>query len=171
MAVEAIRKRRSVRRYEETGVSDAEIKQVLDAARYAPSWANLQGWNILVVKDAGVRGRVSEAIEGNPGAKAVAVAPVLIAVCMNPDASGSFPGRDYFMVDAGILMDHVMLEAADMGLGTVFIGHFDEDKVREVLGIPEPWRVVGLTPLGVPAKMPGERPRHELDDIVHWETW
>ena len=171
MAVEAIRIRRSVRKYEETAVSDEQINQVLESARYAESWANKQGWHILVVKSADARAKLAAALEGNPGAKAVAQAPVLLAVCMDPAASGSLPGREYFMTDAGILMDHLMLEAADLGLGTVFIGMFDEDKVREVLGVPAEFRIVGLTPLGVPAKIPGERPRNELGDIVHWETW
>lgn len=171
MAVEAIRTRRSVRKYEETAVSDEQINQVLESARYAESWANKQGWHILVVKSADARAKLAAALEGNPGAKAVAQAPVLLAVCMDPAASGSLPGREYFMTDAGILMDHLMLEAADLGLGTVFIGMFDEDKVREVLGVPAEFRIVGLTPLGVPAKIPGERPRNELGDIVHWETW
>ena len=171
VAVEAIRTRRSVRKYEETAVSDEQINQVLESARYAESWANKQGWHILVVKSADARAKLAAALEGNPGAKAVAQAPVLLAVCMDPAASGSLPGREYFMTDAGILMDHLMLEAADLGLGTVFIGMFDEDKVREVLGVPAEFRIVGLTPLGVPAKIPGERPRNELGDIVHWETW
>jgi len=171
VAVEAIRTRRSVRKYEETAVSDEQINQVLESARYAESWANKQGWHILVVKSADTRAKLAAALEGNPGAKAVAQAPVLLAVCMDPAASGSLPGREYFMTDAGILMDHLMLEAADLGLGTVFIGMFDEDKVREVLGVPAEFRIVGLTPLGVPAKIPGERPRNELGDIVHWETW
>ena len=171
MAVEAIRTRRSVRKYEETAVSDEQINQVLESARYAESWANKQGWHILVVKSADTRAKLAAALEGNPGAKAVAQAPVLLAVCMDPAASGSLPGREYFMTDAGILMDHLMLEAADLGLGTVFIGMFDEDKVREVLGVPAEFRIVGLTPLGVPAKIPGERPRNELGDIVHWEIW
>jgi len=160
-----------VRKYEETAVSDEQINQVLESARYAESWANKQGWHILVVKSADARAKLAAALEGNPGAKAVAQAPVLLAVCMDPAASGSLPGREYFMTDAGILMDHLMLEAADLGLGTVFIGMFDEDKVREVLGVPAEFRIVGLTPLGVPAKIPGERPRNELGDIVHWETW
>jgi len=160
-----------VRKYEETAVSDEQINQVLESARYAESWANKQGWHILVVKSADTRAKLAAALEGNPGAKAVAQAPVLLAVCMDPAASGSLPGREYFMTDAGILMDHLMLEAADLGLGTVFIGMFDEDKVREVLGVPAEFRIVGLTPLGVPAKIPGERPRNELGDIVHWETW
>lgn len=171
MTVDAIRKRRSVRKYEEAEVSDEQLGQVLETLRYAPSWANMQGWHVMVVRDAGIRAKVSEALEANPGQKAVAAAPVLIVVCMDPEASGSLPGRDYFMVDAGILMDHIMLEAADLGLGTVFIGMFDEDKVRAALGVPDKYRIVGLTPLGVPAKIPGERPRNELDDIVHWEKW
>jgi nitroreductase len=171
VAVEAIRKRRSVRKYEETPVSDEQLNQVLDSARYAASWANKQGWHILVLKDAGIKAKLSEALEGNPGAKAVGQAPVTIAVCMDPNESGSPNGKQYFMTDGGILMDHIMLEAADLGLGTVFIGFFDEDKVRPVLGVPDQFRIVGITPLGVPAKMPGERPRNELADIVHWDKW
>lgn len=164
-------KRRSIRRYDETPVTDDQVKQVVEAIRYAPSWANMQGWHILVVKDAATRENLSKVIEGNPGANAVAQAPVLIAVCMDPAASGALPGRDYFMTDAGILMDHIMLQAAELGLGTVFIGNFDEEKVREVLGVPADLKIVGLTPLGVPAKAPRERPVKELDEVVHWEKW
>ena len=160
-----------MRKYEETPVSDEQINQVLEAVRYAPSWANKQGWQIVVVKDADTRAKLSEALEGNPGAKAAGQAPVFIAVCMDPKGSGEQNGKPYYMTDAGILMDHIMLEAADLGLGTVFIGFFDEEKVRPVLGVPEEYRIVGLTPLGVPAKMPGERPRNELSDVVHWDKW
>ena len=171
VTVEAIRKRRSVRKYEETELSDDQVNQVLEGAIYAPSWANKQGWQIMVVKSAETRAKVSEVLEGNPGARAVATAPVLLVVCMDPGASGVLKGKEYYMVDAGILMDHLMLEAADIGLGTVFVGMFDEDKVRGVLGVPDEYRIVGLTPLGVPAKIPGERPHNELADIVHRETW
>ncbi len=171
MPIDAIHKRRSVRKYEETEVTDEQLNQVLETLTFAPSWANKQGWQVMVVRSPETKAKVSEVLEHNPGQKAVAAAPVLLAVCMDPEASGQLPGRDYFMVDAGILMDHIMLEAADLGLGTVFIGMFDEEKVRGALGVPEPWRIVGLTPLGVPAKMPGERPRNELSDMVHYETW
>ncbi len=109
MAIEAIRKRRSVRKYEETEVSEEQLKQVLDTLLYAPSWANKQGWQVMVVRDAGIRAKVSEVLEANPGQKAVAAAPVLIVVCMDPEASGALPGRDYFMVDAGILDGDLVL--------------------------------------------------------------
>lgn len=171
VTVDAIRKRRSVRKYEETEVSDEQLGQVLETLRYAPSWANMQGWQVMVVKNADTRAKVAEVLAANPGQKAVATAPVLLVVCMDPEASGSPDGRYYYMADAGILMDHLMLQAADLGLGTVFIGMFDEDGVRAVLGVPDKYRIVGLTPLGVPARTPGERPRSELADIVHYETW
>jgi len=171
LTIEAIRKRRSIRKYEETPVTDEQIKQVLETARYAASWANKQGWQIMVVKDPATRAKVAEVLEANPAQKAVATAPVLVVVCMDPSASGVQKGKDYYMADAGILMDHLMLEAAELGLGTVFIGMFDEDRVRAVLGVPEQYRIVGLTPLGVPAKGPKERPRNDLDDFIHYETW
>jgi nitroreductase len=169
--IEAIKKRRSVRKYEDTPVSEVQLQQVLDTAMYAASWANKQGWQILVVRGAEKRAKVAAAIEGNPGGKAVAQAPVLIVVCMDPEQSGSPDGRDYYMTDAGILMDHMMLQAAESGLGTVFIGMFDEGKVRAALDIPERYRICALTPLGVPAKIPGERPRSTVEEIVHWEKW
>ncbi len=164
-------KRRSVRKYEDTPVSEQQLQKVLDTIPYAASWANKQGWQVLVVRGEEKRAKIAEALEGNPGGKAVAQAPVFIAVCMDPEASGSPDGRDYYMTDAGILMDHIMLQAAELGLGTVFIGMFDEAKVRAVLGVPERYRIVGLTPLGVPAKMPGERPRNTVEEVVHWEKW
>jgi len=171
LAIEAIRKRRSIRRYEEKDISDEQVRAVLEAARCAPSWANKQGWQLMVMRDADKREKVSGVLGGNPASKAVAQAPVLLVVCMDPAASGVMKGKEYYMADAGILMDHLMLEAAELGLGTVFIGSFDENGVREVLGVPDDYRIVAMTPLGYPAKMPGERPRNELDDMVHWDTW
>jgi len=171
MAVEAIRKRRSVRKYEETDIPDEKVREILEVMRYAPSWANKQGWQVIVVKDSKTREKVAQALEGNPAQKAVAQAPILIVVCMDPKASGVQKDKEYYMADAGILMDHIMLEAADMGYGTVFIGLFDEEKIREILGVPETYRIVGMTPLGIPAKMPSERPRNEIDDMVHWGQW
>lgn len=171
MAVDAIRKRRSIRKFEEKEVSDDHLNQVLDTILYAPSWANKQGWQVMVIKDAATRNKVAETLEGNPAQRAITQAPVLLVVCMDPGASGVQKGKEYYMADAGILMDHIMLEAAELGLGTVFIGLFDEDSVREALGVPEDLRVVAMTPLGHPAKMPKERPRGNLEEMVHWETW
>src|SRR5450756_67743 len=171
LAIEAVRKRRSIRRYEETDVSDEQLRELLEAARYAPSWANKQGWQLMVIRDAETRGKVAAVIEGNPAGKAIAQAPVLLVVCMDPNASGVQKGKEYYMADAGILMDHIMLEAAEMGLGTVFVGFYDEDGVREVLGVPDEYRIVAMTPLGYPAKMPGERQRNEIENMVHWDKW
>lgn len=171
MAVDAIRKRRSIRRYEEREVGDEQLTQVLEAARCAPSWKNQQAWQFMVVKDPGKRRELADILEGNPSGKGIAQAPVLIVVCADPALSGVGNGKEYYMADIGIVMDHIMLEAADLGLGTVFIGLFDEDRVRQALGVPDQFRIVGMTPLGYPAKEPRPIPRKELDELVHWETW
>jgi nitroreductase len=171
LAVDAIRKRRSIRRYEEREVTDEQVNRILETAQYAPSWANLQGWQFLVIRDSETRQKVADVLEGNPAQKGVVQAPVLLVVCADPEKSGTQKGKEYYMSDVGIVMDHFMLEAADMGLGTVFIGMFDEDAVREVLGVPDQYRIAALTPLGYPAKQPKERPSKELGEMLHKESW
>jgi len=171
VTIDAIRKRRSIRKYEEREVTEEQLTQVLEAARLAPSWKNQQPWRFLVIRDAAKRQAVADILEGNPARKGIAQAPVLIVVCADPALSGVENGKEYYMADIGIVMDHIMLEAADMGLGTVFVGWYDEDKMRQALGVPDQFRIVGMTPLGYPAKEPKPVPRKELDELVHWETW
>jgi len=171
VTVDAIRKRRSVRKYEDREVADEMLTQVLEAARCAPSWKNQQTCQFLVVTDAEKRQEIADILEGNPASKGIAQAPVLIVVCADPALSGVENGKEYYMVDVGIVMDHIMLEAADLGLGTVFVGWYDEDKIRQALGVPDQFRIVGMTPLGYPAREPRPVPRKELDELVHRETW
>ncbi|MBU4240992.1 MAG: nitroreductase family protein [Actinobacteria bacterium] len=171
VTIDAIRRRRSIRKYEEREVTEEQLTQVLEAARLAPSWKNQQPWRFLVIRDAAKRQAVADILEGNPARKGIAQAPVLIVVCADPALSGVENRKEYYMADIGIVMDHIMLEAADMGLGTVFVGWYDEDKMRQALGVPDQFRIVGMTPLGYPAKEPNPVPRKELDELVHWETW
>lgn len=171
MAIEAMKKRRSIRRYEETAVSEEQIREILEAARLAPSWANKQTWEFLVIRDPEKLQMISDVLEGNPAKKSVVQAPVLLVVCADPSKSGVQNDKEYYMTDIGIVMDHIMLQAADMGLGTVFIGWYDEEKVRKVLDIPKEFRIVAMTPIGYPQKMPAERAAKELDEMVHWERW
>lgn len=171
MSIDAIKNRRSVRKFREDAVSADLVRQVLEAGRLAPSWKNLQTWEILVVTGSVKRREVANVLEGNPAQKGVSQAPVLLIVCADPEKSGVMGDKQYYMTDTGIIMDHIMLQAADLGLGTVFIGLFDEEKVRVAAGIPEKYRIVALTPLGYPEILPNPRPRKEIDEIVHWENW
>lgn len=171
MILELFRERKSVRKYEERPVEDEKIKAVLEAARVAPSWANKQCWQYIVTRDNSIKESVSRVIEGNPAEKAVRQAPVLIVACADPELSGKVEDKGYYLVDIGISFEHICLEARRQGLGTVWIGLFDEKKIRDIFEVPDNIRIVAMTPLGYPAKMPDDRGRKSLDSLVFKDKW
>lgn len=170
---EAIEKRRSVRKYRSDQVPDEKLIRILDAARAAPSWKNLQCWKFIVVRDSERKKQLAESLpEQNPAVKAIGeTAPVVLVLCADPRESGLHDGKDYYLLDAGLAMQQLMLTACAEGLGTCWVAWFDENKAREACSIPEKYRVVAMTPLGLPEKIPSERPRKELSDIVYDEEW
>ena len=159
--MEVISKRRSIRKYKSDPIPDAEIDYVLESARLAPSWANSQCWKFIVVKDKNVREELAKA-----GNNWIAHAPVIIAACADPSKPGVKNDQQYYMLDIGISMEHIILAAADKGLGTCWIGAFDEATAKKALGVPDGIRIVALTPLGYPAEAPGPRPRKAMMDIM-----
>lgn len=181
--LEAIRTRRSVRRFLDKPVEEEKIQSILEAVRMSPSWANLQCWRFVVVKDGAAREELSElsyvesfftprGYKTNPSKKGLSEAPVVIVACVDPEQSGIIWGQKYYMTDLGIAAQSLMLAVHGLGLGTVFVGVFDEVKVRELLKIPENIRVVGLFPVGYPREeSKGHTPRKLLDEIVHYDTW
>ena len=169
---QVFRDRRSIRKYRDTPVERGKIEQVLDAARLAPSWKNMQCWRFLVLTDAERRAGVLEAFpDDNPGKKAIAAAPVLIVVCGNPAESDVENGIPYFVADVAIAFEHLCLAAHALGLGTCWMGWYDEGRIRRALGIPEEIRIVGITPLGYPDQEPKPRPRKHLSEITFYNHW
>jgi len=180
---ETLSTRRSIRRYQERPVEAEKLLAVLDAVRASPSWANQQCWRIVVVRDAATKQGLSElsflesffapkGYKTNPAMKALAQAPVVIVLCADPTQSGAIRGQDYYLTDAGIAAQSLMLAANAQGLGTVFVGIFQEEPLRDLLGIPETVRVVGLFPLGYPAEEKKEGPkRKSLEEICSYEKW
>lgn len=171
MAMKIFEERRSIRRYGDRPVEDEKLAAVLEAARLAPSWANLQCWTYVVVRDPSVKEAVAATLKGNPIQKAVAAAPVLIVACADPEKSGHVNGQPYYMLDIGIGLQQLMLEAWNQGLGTCWVGWIREDEIRSVLGIPDGIRVVALTPLGYPAVLPESPGRKSPDEIVRYDGW
>lgn len=170
--LQVIRDRRSIRKYKDQPVEREKLIQVLDAARLAPSWKNLQCWRFLVLEDMANRGAVLDAFpEDNPGRKALAMAPVVILVCADPAESGIENAIEYYIADAAIAFQNLVLAAHGLGLGTCWMGWYDEQSLKDALGIPEGIRVVGITPLGYPDQEPKARPRKELSEIAYLETW
>ena len=181
--LEAIRTRRSVRKFSAKPVEPEKLQSVLEAVQQAPSWANMQCWRLIVVTDPAVKGRISElsfveaffatrGYKSNPAQKALAEAPVVIVACAEPTESGDLRGQQYYLADMGIAAENLMLAAHSLGLASVFVGVFEEEDLGELLDIPPGIRIVGLFPLGYPqSELTSGPPRKSLDRIVHYEKW
>lgn len=170
--LQVIRDRRSIRKYKDIPVEQEKIEQILDAARLAPSWKNMQCWRFLVLTDASKRAQVLSAFsDDNPGKKAIASAPVVIVVCADPTESGVENGIEYFVADTAIAFEHLCLAAHAVGLGSCWMGWYDEAPVKSALGIPDEIRVIGITPLGYPDQEPKPRPRKQLSEIAYFNEW
>ncbi len=166
----SIKLRRSVREYIEKEVEEEKLNKILEAARLAPSASNRQEWRFIVVKDRELRRKLAEASKGQ---KFVGEAPVVIACLAITDEYIMSCGQMCYPIDVAIAIDHMTLQAVELGLGTCWIGAFFSDKVREILEIPEEIKIVELLTLGYP-KNPleiKEKNRIDMETMVHWEKW
>ncbi len=172
--LEAIKTRRSIRKYKATPVDEKALEQVLEAARWAPSWANTQCWRFVIVRDQKVKEQLAETLStNNPATDAVKNAPAVIVGCAEKGRAGCYHGEPttdkggyWYMFDVGLAMENLVLAAHALGLGTVYIGAFDAKKAGEVLGVPEGFCVVAMTPLGYPDQEARVPPRKELAEIT-----
>jgi len=166
--MEAIRERRSIRKYTEQPVEEEKLNLILEAGRLAPSAANRQEWRFVVVKDKETRQNLMKAAKGQAF---VGEAAVVIAACAETDNHVMSCGQLSYPIDVAISIDHMTLKALEEGLGTCWVGAFYEEEVKKVLGVPDDIRVVELLALGYPADVPPPRSRLLLSDIVHYEKW
>lgn len=164
----AVRSRRSIRSYDTRDVEETKLLRILDAGRLSPSAGNRQERRFVVVKDAGKRQLLSAAAKNQ---KFVAQAPIVIAACSVETEYVMACGQPAYPIDTAIAVDHMTLQAVEDGLGTCWIGAFDEKKVREILDIPDNVRVVQLLVLGYPSSVPPPTSRKDLDEIVMREKW
>jgi nitroreductase len=176
--LEAIKTRRSIRHYKPDPIEDKLLQAVLDAARWAPSWANTQCCRFVVVRDSNVKTRLAGVLrENNPATRAITNAPIVIVACAELLCSGYHSGiastdkGDWYMYDVGIAMQNLALAAHSLGLGTVHVGAFDAQKAAEILGVPAGFCVVAMTPLGFPEREGRVTPRKELPEIVFQDKY
>jgi len=167
--MDAIRTRKSVRSYLDKAVEDDKLKLVLEAGMLAPSASNRQEWRFVVVREREARKKLAEAAGGQAF---VGEAPVLIVACAETNGHVMMCGQQCYPIDVAIALDHMTLAAVAVGLGTCWIGMFDEKKVKQILHIPEELRVVELLPLGYPADPAAvAKKRLPLSEIVRYERW
>jgi nitroreductase len=165
---EAIRTRRSVRAYQSKTVEDEKLRRIFEATRLAPSASNRQPWKFIIVRDEKIR---RDLIKAANGQQFVGEAPVVVAaVALRPEHIMSCDVPSY-AVDLAIAIDHITLAAVAEGLGTCWIGAFNQQKTREILKIPESCKIVALLPLGYPAGDGGPKMRKSLEEIVCYDKF
>ena len=176
--METIKGRRSIRKYRTDPIPDEVLQAVLEAVRWAPSWANTQCWEVILVKDPKTKSELTAAFpRGNPALSAIVDAPFLLVLCGKKGLSGYYKGQaatskgDWLMFDTGMAMQNLCLAAHSLGLGTVVVGLFDHKKVEEILGVSQEAEVVAMTPLGYPAAEGGTPKRKEISEFVFHEKY
>ncbi len=173
--LEAIEKRRTIRAFKTTPVDQKTLDIILEAGRIAPSWGNTQTWRWVVVRDQNIKNQIADTVlrPGNKGTDAVKTAPILIAACAELNKAGFRDGQPstdkqgyWYMFDAGLALENMVLAAEALGLGTMFIGGMNAKNLENILSVPQGYCCVILMPLGYPDEQPEARPRKELSEIV-----
>ncbi|MFC1899439.1 nitroreductase family protein [Chloroflexota bacterium] len=173
--LETIKNRRTIRNYKTTPLEEEILDSILAAGMAAPSWGNTQTWRWVVIKDQNIKKDIAENVvrAGNGGVNAVKRAPVVIAVCAELNKAGFRDGKPatdkggyWYMFDAGLSLENMVLAAESHGLGSLFIGGMNSKKLRSLLGVPKEYICVILMVIGYPDEKPEARPRKEIDEIV-----
>ena len=200
---EAIKKRRSIRKFKPDPIPEEKIRLLLESARLAPSGTNTQPWRFVVIKDNDTKKKLQEAAHNQ---RHIGRAPVIIVCCADLKAFKEFPKRVDELIESGALpertrevfipylkkgmdtvtkdalmvaaaanvaiaVEHIVLQAVEIGLGTCWVRWYEDNKVKEILDIPEHVEVMALLPIGVPDEDPSRRPRLELDQLVNGEKY
>jgi len=163
-----IRKRYSVRAYKPDAVEPEKLDRVLEAAILAPTAANRQPFRVIVIRTAGRQEELKRIYSRDWFIQA----PLVIGICGVPgEAWTRRDGKNYCDVDATIVMDHLILAATGEGLGSCWIGAFDPQAAREVLGLPVGVEPIAFTPLGYAADAPREKRRKPCAELVKFDRW
>ena len=178
--IKEIEMRRSIRKYIDKPVEDEKIIEILESARIAPSGSNTQPWHFIVVKSDSGREKLAKASHDQ---KWMLTAPVFI-VCVADISSRIDEGVDIcldentpnnelkqIIRDTSIAIEHMALQAENLGLGTCWVAWFTQDDIRPLLNIPTDKYVVSILTVGYPNETPKARPRKALEEIVHYENW
>jgi len=162
---EVIRKRYSVRAYKPDDLPAEVIDKILEAARIAPTACNNQSFKLLVIKTASFK----EELRKIYPQEWFVQAPYVIGICsISQEGWVRRDGKNYAEVDAAIVMDHLILQATDLGLGTCWVGAFNPEAAREFLDLPAEMEPLAFTPLGYPADKPGIRRRKPMAELVQY---
>jgi nitroreductase len=163
-----VNQRYSVRDYKPDELDSSLLDQVLTAGQFAPTAANRQPFKIIVIHTKRMKGELLKIYNRAWFSEAL----IVLCACGIPDQSWvRVDGKSYLDVDIAIVMDHISLAAANLGLGTCWVASFDVDAARKILHIPSEVEPIIMMSLGYPAGSPGEKERKSLDELISYRFW
>jgi nitroreductase len=178
--MQPIVERRSIRKYLDKPIADAVVLNLLESARLAPSGSNTQPWHFIIIRDEAAKRKLAEVSHNQLW---MVTAPVFIA-CVADIRSRIEPGTEanldeespqnelkQCIRDTAIAVEHIVLEATTIGLGTCWVAWFMQNEIRPLLGLSDDKYLVSILTVGYPAEDPKPRKRKELKEIVHYERW
>ena len=178
MLLDIMKSRRSIRNYQDRPVEEEKLKACFETIEYAPSACNSQPWHFVVVNDCEKRRAVCDTFTGAYGFNEfVRSAPVLIAATIDhekkvPLLGAFFRKVDFAVMDVTIACEHLILRSCELGLGSCWIGWYNERAIKKILGIPGSKKIVSLLTLGYPeSQPPADRKRRTVADIISFNQW
>ena len=165
--LEIIRKRYSCRAYQDRAVEPAKLDKLFESARLAPSAKNMQDWRFIAVTDKKIKAQLA-ATTNKP--EVFEKAGLIITACSNSDYVMKC-GQSIAPIDVAIALEHICLQATELGLGSCWLGSFDTEKVRIVLGIPKNIAIIELMAIGYSADEPKQQDRQRLENMLCYEKW
>lgn len=165
---ELMRHRYSVRAYKSDPIEPAKLNQILTAVQFAPTAANRQPFKLIIVKTEGIQASIRAIYDRDWFVSA----PIIICACGIPEQGWvRADGKSYLDVDIAIVMDHLSLAAADLGLGTCWVAAFDVIAARDFLKLPTRIEPIILMSLGYPADLPGQKVRKPIEELIYYQDW
>lgn len=162
--------RYSSRSYKPDPIEEKKLNMVLEAARMAPTAANRQPFQLIVISTKGRKEELRRIYDK----KWFVEGPLVICACGLPESGWKrrrYDNQNYTTVDVSIVVDHITLQAADIGLGTCWVGAFDPQAARDILNLPDQVEPIAFTPLGYPNDTPRTKKRKPIEELVRYEQW
>ncbi len=168
MLLNCIKERYSVRKFQNKLIEQEKIDILMKAAQLAPSARNIQPCKFIVIQDEEKREKLTDICKGK---NFVSQAPITIAICANNTDYIMTCGQAAYTIDAAIASEHIVLQAAEIGLGTCWIGAFSHDELAELINLPKEYKIVTILPVGYPAIEKGKRNLKSIEEIVSYDSY
>ena len=162
--LEIIKSRRSIRNYKNEKIKDEEILKIVEAGRWAPSASNNQPWRFIIVQNVELIKKIGDACKILTINSFVEKAPLIIIIYTEKK-------HRWVELDCGICAENMMLEAHSIGIGSCFVGAFKENKIKEIINLPEDFNVVGLITFEYKENEKEPTLRLDLKDIVKYDFY